>query len=322
MAVISPPAYLQSGSHSAQGDRQVLSALAGQDIETFTNGVSATGVGHGLVRSGHLAVSEKSGTPDMSVDVSSGIALVTGSSSLAQGIYVFSNDATVNVAIATADATNPRYDLVIAQIRDNTEDSGGNNDAQLAVVTGTPAASPADPSVPDGCLVLARVEVAALASSIVDADITPLAGLARGSNWNQAWGVVGHVQVTANQTGIGSPAQVVITGLSRTFTAIAGRLYHATWSGGLDSNHGAIQQVFLLAALGSGGAQLNAASAIVEAHPGPEDVEYIHGAWTGTLTPGSVTIEVRCAFTSGAGNSFLASATSPGTLTIQDIGPA
>lgn len=183
MAVITPGYFLQEGSHPAQNMRQLVSALVGQDVETFVGGVSATGPGHGLVRSGHLAVSEKSGTPNMSVDVAAGMALITGDQSLAQGVYVFTNDATVNLAIATADATNPRKDLVVAQVRDNDEDAGGNNDMRLAVVTGTPAGSPADPTVPDGCLVLARVEVDALASSIVNADITTLASLAGRDVW-------------------------------------------------------------------------------------------------------------------------------------------
>lgn len=226
MAVITPPNFLQGGSHDAQVMRLPVSALAGQDVETFANSVSAVGVAHGLVRDGHLEVSEKSGTPNMSVDVAKGYALITGDSSLAQGAYAFANDATVNLAIATADATNPRWDLVVAQVRDNTEDAGGNDDARLTVVTGTPAASPADPSIPDGCLVLARVVVAASVSSIVNANITMLAGLARGSAWNQAWGVVASASKTSNQGSITTLTDV--TGMSVTFTAVSGRRYLTT----------------------------------------------------------------------------------------------
>lgn len=195
MSAISPGFFLQEGSHPAKNMRQILSALVGQDVETFSGGVSATGPGHGVVRPGHLAVTEKSGTPDLSVDVARGHALITGDSSLAQGVYAFTNDAVVNLAIATADGTNPRRDLVVAQVRDNAEDSGGNNDMRLAVVTGTPGAVPVDPAVPAGCLVLARVAVAAGATSITNANITDLRTQATtmhnlpqlGSNANGNW---------------------------------------------------------------------------------------------------------------------------------------
>ena len=222
MAVISPAIGVQSGSHSALAFRQLGAALTGAAVQTFAGGVSALDVGHGLVRSGQLAVTQN-GTPNMSVNVGAGTALVNGSSVLAQGIYAVTNDATVNLAIATADATNPRRDLVVVQVRDNTADASGFNDARLFVVTGTPAASPVDPTVPAGCLVLARVAVAALASSIVNANITTLAGLARGSNWNVGWGNVGYVNANANTGPYTAAANV--SGLVASCPGVSGRLY-------------------------------------------------------------------------------------------------
>jgi hypothetical protein len=223
MAVTTPA--IGTPGASAKAHRQAFSALAGQDVETFVNAVTAVGVGHGLVREGHLAVSEKSGTPNMSVDVAAGIAMVTGDSSLAQGVYVATNDAVANLVVATADATNDRWDLVVMQVRDNAEDSGGSTDARLFVVTGTAASSPADPTIPDGCLVLARVVVEALASSITDSDITNLAGLARGSSWNQAWGMMGYAAEPGPHAFGFEPD---IPALSVTFTAVPGRLYRTS----------------------------------------------------------------------------------------------
>jgi hypothetical protein len=228
MPVLSPAIGIQSGSHTAKAFRQLACALAGAEVQTFVNSVTAVDVGHGLVRSTHLTVTQRGAGVNMSVDVAKGTALVNGSSSLAQGIYAVTNDATTNLAIATADAVNPRRDLVVIQVRDNTEDAGGSNDARLFVVTGTPAASPADPAIPAGCLVLARVAVAALAASITNANITALAGLAAGSAWNQAWGVVpgGYQQATTNQTGI--TTVVDLTSLTVTWNAVAGRRYRIT----------------------------------------------------------------------------------------------
>jgi hypothetical protein len=227
MAVLSPAIGIQSGSHTAKAFRQLACALAGAEVQTFVNSATAVDVGHGLVRSTHLTVSQRGAGVNMSVDVAKGTALVTGSSSLAQGIYAVTNDATQNLTIATADAVNPRRDLVVIQVRDNTEDGGGSNDARLFVVTGTPAAAPADPAIPAGCLVLARVAVAALATSITNANITALAGLARGSNWNVAWGAVGYAEITANSAGF-TGTLTDISGLSVTWPAISSRRYKTT----------------------------------------------------------------------------------------------
>jgi hypothetical protein len=129
---------------------------------------------HGLAEPTALQVAAQ-GSPDMSVSVSDGTALITGSSVVGQGVYGFVNDAAVTLPIATAHPTNPRKDLVVAQIRDSEADGLGFSDAYLSVVTGTAAASPVDPAVPDNCLVLARVNVAALATSITGGNITNLA---------------------------------------------------------------------------------------------------------------------------------------------------
>lgn len=156
MAEIQDPAYLENGSHTAQNDRLVLQSLVAKE---------------GIVGAGALAVSEKSGTPDMSVDVAAGAAFIAGELGSAPGTYHVYNDAVKNLAISAADATNPRKDLVVARVYDSFY-SGATDSWALEVVTGTPAASPAEPAVPDNCYVLALVDVAALATSITDADIT------------------------------------------------------------------------------------------------------------------------------------------------------
>jgi hypothetical protein len=78
-------------------------------------------------------------------------------------------------ALSTADPTNPRRDLVVVRIRDAAY-FGATNSWDLFVITGTPAASPVDPTIPsDGSyLLLARVAVAAGATSITNANITDL----------------------------------------------------------------------------------------------------------------------------------------------------
>lgn len=157
MAVMNPPIFLQSQLHPADRWRRALRAAMGQ---------------RGGVVAGGLAVSQHAGTPNMSVDVAEGMVAVLGTESTYQGTYLCEAQGVTVVTIAASDPTNPRRDLIIARVRD-TSYSGASDTFALEVVQGTPAASPADPALPTGsCWVLARVAVAAAASSIVNANVT------------------------------------------------------------------------------------------------------------------------------------------------------
>lgn len=152
----------------------MLQALLGGPVGSFAGGIAAqSGGAHGVVGFTDMQVVQHAGTPAMNVDVGAGLAFVRGTEASYQGVYQVVNDATVTVTISAADATNARKDLIVARIKDAGY-SGGSNAFSIEVVTGTPAASPADPAVPVDCLVLARVNVAALASSILNANITDL----------------------------------------------------------------------------------------------------------------------------------------------------
>lgn len=155
-----PPLNLQNlSTHTAAGDRALIHSIYGG-----REGVTGTT---------DLAVSQN-GSPNMSVNVAAGRGVVFGDSTSDQQLYHIWNDATVNKTISAADPTNPRRDLIVAEVRDAQTDGGGNNDWRLRVVTGTPAGSPADPATPNTALVLARVAVAAGATSITNANITDL----------------------------------------------------------------------------------------------------------------------------------------------------
>lgn len=125
----------------------------------------------GVVETDDLKVQEK-GTPDMSVDVLIGKAYVQGDQSAIQGHYRIYNDATVNKSIAASDPTNPRKDRVIAQVKDSTDIGGALNEWELQILTGTPAASPVVPDLPDDALDLAIINVGAGVTEILNANIT------------------------------------------------------------------------------------------------------------------------------------------------------
>ncbi len=134
-------------------------------------------MGEGVVGASDLAVSEKSGSPTMSVDIAVGACYVKGDTSSAQPTYRCHTDSVINRSIAGADATNPRIDLVLAEVRDSTF-SGAFLDWRIRVQTGVPAASPVAPAVPSTAIPLALVRVDAGVSSIVNAKITDMRPIA------------------------------------------------------------------------------------------------------------------------------------------------
>jgi hypothetical protein len=176
VAVESPPYVLQSASHGAALFRQTAQSML---------------AGTGVVSPTDLAVAQN-GTPNMSVNVAAGQVWLPGPYGLtaglpsnlsaqtgygqpsgltAQGSYFGYNDASLNLAIAAADPTNPRIDVVCATIEDSFY-SGASNLWVIQVITGTPAPTPAVPTVPQGSVVCAQVAVAANAPSIETANIT------------------------------------------------------------------------------------------------------------------------------------------------------
>lgn len=111
------------------------------------------------------------GTPNMSVNVSAGEALVQGDNATSQGLYYVRNDATVNLTVTTASSSNPRKDIVVLEVLDS-DYTGSSDLGRLRVVAGTPASSPSPPATPSTALKLAEITVGQSASSITSGNIT------------------------------------------------------------------------------------------------------------------------------------------------------
>lgn len=156
MAVTNPPTFIQAGSHPAENVRRYFHAMLG-------------GRG-GIISAGDLAVAEN-GTPNLSVNIAAGQVLIPGTQATFQGIYECESRATENRTIAAADATNPRKDLVVAQVKDAAY-SGVDNLWDIFVVTGTPAPSPSEPATPANSWVLAMVDVPANDTAVTNSQIT------------------------------------------------------------------------------------------------------------------------------------------------------
>lgn len=154
MALRTPPSWLQNGSHPAENDRL-----------TTQSWISSTGI----IGATSLQVTAQA-TPNMTVNVATGWCGILSSTANA-GVYVAYNDATTVLAIATADPTLPRRDIVVATVSDAYY-SGATNTVAFQVVAGTPNASPVAPATPSNSILLATIAVAAATTAISSANIT------------------------------------------------------------------------------------------------------------------------------------------------------
>lgn len=175
MAAIQPPLFI--GVNGVIGADEL--GLPFRDI-----------MGEGVLTAFDLDVDQRAAGANMSVDVSAGAAWVKGDDDAnAQPTYRVRNDATVNVAIAGADASKPRIDRVVARVYDQAF-AGASLTWDIEVITGTPTTGATltnlsgAAAVPNTALLLANVLVPAAASSIVTADIgdvRPYATVGKGS---------------------------------------------------------------------------------------------------------------------------------------------
>lgn len=130
----------------------------------------------GIKQSG-FAVSEHAGTPNMSVDIAPGFALIEiENTNVEHGRTYktwFESTEIETKSIEAADSTNPRKDRVILRIDVSADPNvNASNIAVIEVLTGTPAGSPSAPAVPANAISLAIVDVPASDTSITDDQIT------------------------------------------------------------------------------------------------------------------------------------------------------
>lgn len=139
--------------------------------------------GEGVIDSTSITVVE-AGTPDMTVDVTLAddvVAIVEGDTQAGQGRYVIKGDgSTYSVSITAADATNPRVDLLVMEVKDTAYDASGQRTVILRTIDGTPtggaslsnrSGAQSLSSLPDTVIPVADIHVPATDTSIEDAQI-------------------------------------------------------------------------------------------------------------------------------------------------------
>ena len=161
MTLRTPPSWLQNGSHPAENDR-----LTTQAIWKTTGIINAT----------DLAITANSPV-GMSVLAASGWAAIVGTTQANMGVYMNYNDASTLLTITTANASNPRIDLICITVSDAYY-TGALNQVAFNVVAGTPSGSPVAPSTPANSIALAQVAVGAGVTTITSGNITDVRTLA------------------------------------------------------------------------------------------------------------------------------------------------
>lgn len=156
----------------ATGDRTVSAAMFAKHL-----GMTRT---RGVIKNldGQLAVAQSSPAA-MSVDLASGAALV-GLTEL----RAYRNTLARTLAIAAADPSNPRNDLLVLEL--DTATSPDTRRVTALIVQGAPAASPSDPTLTQTeakyQLAVARVRVNAGATSITNTNLTDLRSYSKPQN--------------------------------------------------------------------------------------------------------------------------------------------
>lgn len=151
--------WLQAGDYSAREDRLVIAAAVPTEQVIDPAG-------------GGLLVTQRAAGTDMSVDVAAGIAVIEGDDQADQGNYVARNTAAANVAGITAPGSNSWIVIVYLQVRDPDAGGSAGDDAALGFVTGTAAASPVAPTLPDSAIELARITIPTGTVAITNAMIS------------------------------------------------------------------------------------------------------------------------------------------------------
>jgi hypothetical protein len=126
----------------------------------------------GVIDSPDLKVTQRAAGTNMTVDVAAGTGVVEGTDAVGQGVYVCGSTDVVNVTIPDAPSTgNSQITLIVQQVRDDDQNLGPNKDQVITAVSGTPASTPTEPTIPDSAQVLAKVTVASGTAAVTNAMI-------------------------------------------------------------------------------------------------------------------------------------------------------
>jgi hypothetical protein len=292
------PLWQQGGSYAASVDRGLFSTL------WPSGGVSGGAV---TAVANTMTVSVAPGTVAVVLQAGQGVALCRWDA------------AEVPPALAAAPpAGQSRIDVVVAQVRDNALDAGGNNDFVFNVVTGTPAATGSQtvPATPTNAYAMANVLVGPSIANLNTATITDRRG---------ALAVAGTL-LAVNRAAPASQGSYTFGGgatampdMAVTFVApLSGRVL-VRWSAYCVPSSNAV----FMTAMYSAGAQIGAQNVLMQSAASAVGTRYTFSDVISGLTPGQSYTFTPYGY-SGGGQVTYVYYGGPGTLgnTTNNAGPA
>jgi hypothetical protein len=236
---------------------------------------SSIGVLGGVIGGAGLVVNAGGG---MTVTVQPGSFVVPVSAQPTAGGYCSTLASQGTLTVATADPSNPRIDIVVANVVDN---GNGTSFGQVQYLEGTAAPSPSAPAAPANSITLAQIAVAAGVSSISQGNITDSRPFTTAT---------GGILVAAKGAVTGYVGQLAFDKASQSF-------YHNT-------NGGAFQmktlpwapQIAILStayAIPSGGGTLLSVSITTDGHTDIKITSHIVGVYQATPTTGQIIFNVK-----------------------------
>lgn len=157
-----PPLYMQA----AEGDTAI--DYTGQLMRLAFTGAWAS---PGVTGRNQFKVSQRSAGANMSVDVSGGTALVTGTSVSLQGTYMCISDATENIEVPAPPTSGSRKHRVVLQVKDKLYDGTLDADTYEFAIELLEDDGSGTPDLPASAINLAFVTVSSGQSSVTDDNI-------------------------------------------------------------------------------------------------------------------------------------------------------
>ena len=165
------PTWLAGCTYDASGGNDLRnSTITATFYDSGIVSGSTIGVRGGVVGGAGLNINPGTG---MTVTVQPGSFVVPNSGTPTAGGYAATLQSQATLTVQTSDPSNPRIDIVVANVVDN-----GNNTSfgQVQIITGVAAPSPSAPAAPANSITLNQITVPAAASAITSgmlADVRP-----------------------------------------------------------------------------------------------------------------------------------------------------
>lgn len=142
------------------------------DAASFAGAGAALGVAGGVARHGDTSLAVTVDGSDI-VTIQAGAVLIPGNAVAGTGCYRFGLGTATTGTLAARNATNPRITLVVARYLDtDVVGAHGAYTGRIELIDGTPAGSPAVPSLPTMAVELARITVPATGGGLASVDST------------------------------------------------------------------------------------------------------------------------------------------------------